>query len=268
VDFLKDNNYKLSNLNSFSFLEKDSDKGETIREKSRAICDLIGDKKKILEEREKYKSWKGRIGSVGSGSVSSGSNSNRYGSSSSSGNYNTGNKNFGAVSSANYQASSSNRSEKEKTSTSKKNEKESESSSEDEKDKKKKKKEEKKTVKEESESSEEDEKDKKKPSKKKKQLKEESESSEDEKPKPNAKNTQTSKTENVEKKLNKLNLASDSKFVFIKLALISKNLLLQKKKIINKLLITIIHQETYWTSMKVNLFQQPITTLVITLIVI
>ena len=100
---LKDDEYKLKSLFDFSYYEGRVDKGETIREKSRFIVDLIDNPQKLKDERKKYDGWKSRIEGVGSGGAMSSSN---YSSSSYGG--------YGSTSSDYYSGGSSTKNEKKK----------------------------------------------------------------------------------------------------------------------------------------------------------
>lgn len=70
---------KLKYLFSFSFIDDTkADKGETIREKSKVIVNLLENKNKLRQERDNYSKWKDRINGVSSNGKMQSTSSDSY----------------------------------------------------------------------------------------------------------------------------------------------------------------------------------------------
>jgi len=80
VEDARDHMYQMRSLCDFQYNDGSADHGINVREKSRQICELLDDRERLKEEREKARANRGKYGGVssekmqgfGSGSASSG----------------------------------------------------------------------------------------------------------------------------------------------------------------------------------------------------
>lgn len=66
VEDARDHMYQLRSLGDFQYSHEGTDHGINVREKSRKICELLNDRARLKEEREKARANRGKYGGVSS----------------------------------------------------------------------------------------------------------------------------------------------------------------------------------------------------------
>jgi epsin len=66
IQEIKDEIYKIRAFQDFNFSENGTDRGQGVRDKARALCEILSDNEKLQQEREFARQTREKLGGTGS----------------------------------------------------------------------------------------------------------------------------------------------------------------------------------------------------------